>query len=155
MPAFGPQAIFVGCSQLIHRWERFADKEIDVCANFTRLPLDTIALCSFNSRFNSFYQKNMDRFVDVMINALVESGRRTHRLSVQNTLMIGTARRFNGDVAYLHQLCDEIVKERREHPISNGLVSHCRTRDHFRPSLRRDLLSAENPPVHAKSPRRS
>ena len=123
MPAFGPQAIrgmFPAMldisSQLILRWERFAGEEIDVCDNFTRLALDTIALCSFNYRFNSFYQKNMHRFVDAMVNVLVESGRRTHRLSVQNTLMIGTARRFNDDVAYLHQLCDEIVKERREHP---------------------------------------
>ena len=58
----------------------------------------------------------MHRFVDAMVNVLLESGRRTQRLSLQNALMIGTARRFNDDIAYLHQLCDEIVKERREHP---------------------------------------
>ena len=126
-----------------------------MCDNFTRLALDTIAMCSFNSRFNSFYQKNRHRFVDVMVNVLVKSGRLTHRLSVQNTLLIGTARRFNDDVASLHQLCDETVKERREQPISKGLVSHCRTRDHLRPSLLRNLLPARKPPVPAKSPRRS
>ena len=103
-------------SQLILRWERFAGEEIDVCDNLTRLTLDTIALCSFNYRFNSFYQTSRHRFVDAMINVLIESGRRAQRLSLQNALMIGTARRFNEDVGYLHQLCDEIVKERREHP---------------------------------------
>ena len=123
MPAFGPQSIrdmFPAmmdiASQLILRWERFAGEEIDVCDNFTRLTLDTIALCSFNYRFNSFYQKTMHRFVDAMINVLLESGRRAQRFPVQNTLMVSTTRRFNNDIAYLHSLCDEIVKERREHP---------------------------------------
>ena len=123
MPALGPQAIrgmFPAmldiASQLILRWERFAGEEIDVCDNLTQLTLDTIALCSFNYRFNSFYQQKMHRFVDAMVNVLVESGRRTQRLSLQNALMIGTARQFNDDIAYIHQLCDEIVKERREHP---------------------------------------
>jgi cytochrome P450/NADPH-cytochrome P450 reductase len=84
MPAFGPQAIrnmFPAmmdiCSQLILRWERFTGEDIDVCDNFTRLTLDTIALCNFNYRFNSFYQTTMHRFVDAMVNVLVESGKRT------------------------------------------------------------------------------
>ncbi|CAF0757068.1 unnamed protein product [Adineta steineri] len=123
MPAFGPQAIrdmFPAmmdiCSQLILRWERFPGEEIDVCDNLTRLTLDTIALCSFNYRFNSFYQKTMHRFVDAMINVLVESGRRAQRFSLQNTLMMTTTRWYNNEIAYLHNVCDEIVRERRQHP---------------------------------------
>ncbi|UJR17947.1 hypothetical protein I4U23_004846 [Adineta vaga] len=123
MPAFGPQAIrdmFPAmmdiCSQLILRWERFAGEEIDVCDNLTRLTLDTIALCSFNYRFNSFYQKSMHRFVDAMVNVLIESNKRTQRLPIQNSLMMKTKRRYHNDIACLHQLCDEIVQERREHP---------------------------------------
>ena len=123
MPAFGPQAIrgmFPAmldiASQLILRWERFAGEEIDVCDNFTRLTLDTIALCSFNYRFNSFYEKTMHRFVDAMVNVLIESGRRIGRFSLQNKLMLGTARKYNDDITFIHNLCDEIVKERREHP---------------------------------------
>ncbi|UJR24902.1 hypothetical protein I4U23_006268 [Adineta vaga] len=121
MPTFGPQAIrdmFPSmmdiCSQLILRWERFAGQEIDVTDNLTRLTLDTIALCSFNYRFNSFYQEKMHRFVDAMVNILEESSRRTQRLQLQNTLMIKTTRRYFDDIAYLHQLCDEIVQQRRE-----------------------------------------
>ena len=123
MPAFGPQAIremFPAmmdiASQLILRWERFPGEEIDVCDSFTRLTLDTIALCSFNYRFNSFYQNKMHRFIDAMINVLIESGRRAQRFSLQNTLMLTTTRWYNNEIAYLHQLCDDIIKARRTNP---------------------------------------
>ncbi|CAF3144371.1 unnamed protein product [Rotaria socialis] len=123
IPAFGPQAIrnmfpemMDILSQLILRWERFVGEEIDICDNFTRLTLDTIALCSFNYRFNSFYREKMHSFVDSMVNVLIESGKRVQRLALQQMLMIGTNRRFNDDIAVLHGLCDEIVKQRREHP---------------------------------------
>ena len=36
---------------------------IDVADNMTRLTLDTIALCAFDYRFNSFYQNEMHPFV--------------------------------------------------------------------------------------------
>jgi cytochrome P450/NADPH-cytochrome P450 reductase len=107
MPAFGPQtirdmfpAMMDISSQLILRWERFSGEEIDVCDNLTRLTLDTIALCSFNYRFNSFYEKTMHRFVDAMVNVLVESGRRVRRFSLQNKFMLTTARRYNDDILY-------------------------------------------------------
>ena len=123
LPAFGPNAIrnmfpemMDIASQLILRWERFAGEEIDVCDNFTRLTLDTIALCSFDYRFNSFYQTKMHHFVDAMVNVLVESGNRAQRIPLQNTLMLGTARQYYDHIAYIHKLCDEIVQQRREHP---------------------------------------
>ena len=119
MPAFGPQAIrdmfpdmMDIASQLILRWKRFNGENIDVCDNLTRLTLDTIALCSFNYRFNSFYHSKMHRFVEAMINVLIESGRRAQRFSLQNTLMVTTTRWYNNEILYLHNLCDEIVKER-------------------------------------------
>ena len=123
MPAFGPQAVrgmFPAMmdivSQLILRWERFSGDEIDICDNFTRLTLDTIALCSFNHRFNSFYQTKMHRFVDAMISVLMESGRRIRCLPIQNAFMFGTNRRYYQDIDFLHSVCDDIVRERREHP---------------------------------------
>jgi len=51
-----------------------------------------------------------------MINILEESTRRFQRFSLQNTLMIRISRRYFDDIAYLHNLCDEIVQQRREHP---------------------------------------
>ena len=181
MPALAPQAIgrmFPAMmdisSQLILRWERFVGDEIDVCDNLTRLTLDTIAVCSFNS----FYQKSMHRFVDAMISVLTESGRRAQRLSLQNALMIGTTRRFNEDVSYLHQLCDEIVKERREHhnkanDLLNSTIrrlaidylmrtfvikcslSHCWTRDHLWSPLVYDIISSEESTLSKESSSRS
>lgn len=123
IPAFGPHAIrsmfpkmLDIASQLILRWTRFAGEEIDVCDNFTRLTLDTIALCSFDYRFNSFYQNQMHEFVNAIVDVLIESGRRSQRLSLQNTLMIRTARKHQENIDYIHKLCDEIVRQRREHP---------------------------------------
>jgi len=123
MPAFGPQAIrdmFPSmidiASQLILRWQRFQGEIIDACDSFTRLTLDTIALCSFNYRFNSFYEKQMHHFVDAMVDVLLESGRRARRLTLQNALMMATTRKYNQNIQFIHDLCDEIVKERRQNP---------------------------------------
>src|SRR6266700_5827925 len=92
MPAFGPAAIrdmFESmldiAEQMMERWERFgADAVINVPDNMTRLTLDTIALCAFDYRLNSFYQNEIHPFVNAMVEALVESGARGRRLPIQN-----------------------------------------------------------------------
>ena len=44
-------------TQLMQKWERLNPGEpVDVTADMTRLTLDTIALCGFGYRFNSFYR---------------------------------------------------------------------------------------------------
>ena len=71
MPAFGPlgvRSMFDRMVDIAHqmfvKWERFgASAVIDVADNMTRLTLDTIALCAFDYRFNSFYQNEMHPFV--------------------------------------------------------------------------------------------
>lgn len=122
-PAFGPTAIrsmfpqmIDIASQLIVRWSRFAEEEIDVCDNFTRLTLDTIALCGFDYRFNSFYRTEMHPFINAMTNVLVESGKRSQRLPLQNTLMVRSTKQFQDNIDFIHNLCDEIVQHRRKHP---------------------------------------
>ncbi len=43
--------------QMFTKWERFGPESvIDVVDNMTRLTLDTIGICAFGYRFNSFYQ---------------------------------------------------------------------------------------------------
>lgn len=107
VPAFGPlniRSMFddmkdIG-SQLVMKWARHGtDFRIPVTDDFTRLTLDTLALCSMNYRFNSFYQEQvrffkhpqpsiasnlpqMHPFVDAMVNFLSESGNRTRRPSI-------------------------------------------------------------------------
>lgn len=124
VPAFGPLSIrnmfdpmLDIADQLLLRWERFGENAvIDVVDNMTRLTLDTIALCAFDYRFNSFYQNEMHPFVDAMVDALAESGARTRRLSVQNQLMLLTKRQYEGDIRYMHRVADELIAQRKKDP---------------------------------------
>lgn len=76
-------------TQLIQKWARLnpAD-EIDVPEDMTRLTLDTIGLCGFNYRFNSFYRETTHPFVTSMVRALDEAMSQTQRLGIQDKLMI-------------------------------------------------------------------
>ena len=57
--------------QLCLKWERLnPDEPIDVTADMTRLTLDTIALCGFSYRFNSFYRDDQHPFIEAMMGAL-------------------------------------------------------------------------------------
>src|SRR5712691_709503 len=84
MPVFGPaslRAMFDPmvdiAEQLLLKWERQRpEQRIDLVDSTTRLTLDTIALCAFDYRFNSFYEKDMHPFVGAMVRALAESGAR-------------------------------------------------------------------------------
>jgi cytochrome P450/NADPH-cytochrome P450 reductase len=69
MPAFGPANIkgmfddmFDIATQLVFKWERFgSEHRIDPTDDFTRLALDTIALCSMHYRINSFYSVSQSK----------------------------------------------------------------------------------------------
>ncbi|MFM9662752.1 cytochrome P450, partial [Streptomyces scabiei] len=85
--------------QMMVRWERFGESAtIDVADNMTRLTLDTIALCAFDYRFNSFYQDQMHPFVAAMVGALEESGRRSRLPPGAGKLMLLRNRRFEADI---------------------------------------------------------
>ncbi|MGZ3601254.1 MAG: cytochrome P450, partial [Ktedonobacterales bacterium] len=78
LPAFSRQAIKAYmpqmldlADQLMLKWERLnPDDEIDVPADMTRLTLDTIGLCGFDYRFNSFYRTDQHPFVAAMVDSL-------------------------------------------------------------------------------------
>ncbi|HEY9472205.1 MAG TPA: cytochrome P450, partial [Propionibacteriaceae bacterium] len=71
-------------TQLMQKWERLNPGEpVDVTADMTRLTLDTIALCGFGYRFNSFYRDTMHPFVEAMYGVLGESQRRARALPIQ------------------------------------------------------------------------
>ena len=122
MPVFGPASLrnmfpqMVDIAdQLLLKWERQGPgQRIDVVDNMTRLTLDTIALCAFDYRFNSFYEKDMHPFIGAMVRALAESGARTRRLPLQNRLMLITRRQYDEDIRIMHQIADELVAERRK-----------------------------------------
>ena len=100
--------------QLMLKWERLnPDEPIDVAADMTRLTLDTIALCGFGYRFNSFYRDTQHPFVEAMIGTLDESLKRQRMLPAQIKLRRGAQRRLMANAKFMDDTIDAIVKERR------------------------------------------
>jgi cytochrome P450/NADPH-cytochrome P450 reductase len=121
MPSFSQQAMkgyhdrMVDIAfQLIHKWERLnPDESIDVPDDMTRLTLDTIGLCGFNYRFNSYYRETPNPFIVSMVRALDEAMHYANRLPVQNMLMIKTKRQYERDIQSMFSLVDKIIAERK------------------------------------------
>ena len=101
--------------QLAAKWSRLnADDEIDVARDMTSLTLDTIGLCGFDYRFNSFYRESSHPFVGAMVDALSCAMEQVRRLPLEDWIRIGRDRRFAGDIEYMNGMVDRIVRERRE-----------------------------------------
>jgi cytochrome P450/NADPH-cytochrome P450 reductase len=100
--------------QLMEKWERVnPDEDVDVPADMTRLTLDTIALCGFGYRFNSFYRDTQHPFVTAMLRTLAESQQRARELPIQTRLRIRAQRRVEEDQVFMNDLVDKIIAERR------------------------------------------
>jgi cytochrome P450/NADPH-cytochrome P450 reductase len=100
--------------QLIEKWERLnPDEDIDVPADMTRLTLDTIALCGFGYRFNSFYRDTPHPFVDAMIRTLDASQARLRQLPIQTKLNIRAQRQLAEDQDFINDLVDDVIRKRR------------------------------------------
>ncbi|WP_420491356.1 cytochrome P450 [Neobacillus drentensis] len=100
--------------QLVQKWSRLnSDESINVPEDMTRLTLDTIGLCGFNYRFNSFYREKPHRFIKSMGRALDEAMNQSNRLGIQDKLMIKKKRQFNLDIDYMFSLVDRIIDERK------------------------------------------
>ncbi|KAG9088707.1 hypothetical protein FS749_001950 [Ceratobasidium sp. UAMH 11750] len=125
MPAFGPLSIkgmfedmFDVISQLVLKWERFGPlHEIDPTDDFTRLAFETIALCTFNYRLNTFYTMQEPPFVKAMGDFLKESFLRTRRFSVIQSLSYNVNAKYAADMDIMNTLADQIVDDRKKHPI--------------------------------------
>jgi cytochrome P450 / NADPH-cytochrome P450 reductase len=100
--------------QLMGKWDRLnPGEEIDVPADMTRLTLDTIALCGFGYRFNSFYRETPHPFVQAMIRVLDETQTRQRQLPIQTRLKISAQRQFEEDEAFMASLVDDLIRKRR------------------------------------------
>ncbi|CAL1708234.1 unnamed protein product [Somion occarium] len=132
MPAFSTLAVrgmyddmYDIVSQLVLKWERFGSNyKIDAAADFTRLTFDAIAFCAMSYRVNSFYSPDLPPFIQAMADFLTESGRRAQRPGVVNTLMRGSASKYQQDIQTLMSLVDEIISERRANPIEKKDLLH-------------------------------
>ncbi|KJR84297.1 cytochrome P450 [Sporothrix schenckii 1099-18] len=134
-PAFGPlsiQNMFDDmhdiATQLALKWARRGPSEpIHVTDDFTRLALDTLALCAMDYRFNSFYSEEMHPFISAMGNFLVESGNRSRRPPLPAMFYKAADQQYAADIATMRAVSDGVVNARRaQNP----------------PSERKDLLAA-------------
>lgn len=112
--------------QLIQKWARLnPDETVDIPADMTRLTLDTIGLCGFNYRFNSFYREDNHPFIDSMVRALDEGMNQLHRLGIQDMFMIKKKRQFQEDIQFMFSLVDELIQDRKTHGGEEGdLLAH-------------------------------
>ena len=124
MPAFGPLSIRSMfddmhdlATQLAMKLARAGPEYVmDAADDFTRLTLDTIALCSMDFRFNSFYKDEMHPFVAAMAAFLSESSARGNRPGVVAPLYRAKNKKYFEDIDVLRSTANEVIQQRRTHP---------------------------------------
>ena len=113
MQSYHPSMVDIA-EQLVKKWERLnADDEIDVVHDMTALTLDTIGLCGFDYRFNSFYRGDYHPFVASLVRSL-ETIMMIRGLPLENLWMQKRRRDLSSDVEFMNKMVDEIVAERRK-----------------------------------------
>ncbi|WP_328305003.1 bifunctional cytochrome P450/NADPH--P450 reductase [Actinomycetospora sp. NBC_00405] len=112
--------------QLCLKWERAnPDEDIDVAADMTRLTLDTIALCGFGYRFNSFYRDTQHPFVEAMMGALHETQHRQQVPPALLPLRRGAQRKLMADAKYMDDTVQRILDARKASgDPGNDLLGH-------------------------------
>jgi cytochrome P450/NADPH-cytochrome P450 reductase len=113
MQSYHPSMVDIA-DQLVKKWDRLnGDEEIDVVHDMTALTLDTIGLCGFDYRFNSFYRRDYHPFVASLVRSL-ETIMMIRGLPMENLWMQKRRRDLAADVAFMNKMVDEIVAERRK-----------------------------------------
>ena len=112
MQAYHPMMLDIA-EQLITKWERLNfDDEVDVTRDMTALTLDTIGLCGFGYRFNSFYREGFHPFVDAMVRTL-ETVQDRRGLPLEELMMKKQLAQQRKDIKYMHTMVEDIIRERR------------------------------------------
>ena len=103
-------------TQLVAKWARQGSDRINVTDDYTRLTLDSIALCAMDKRFNSFYSDKLHPFVDAMVDFLLESGRRPRRTRLESLLYPSYDRQYQQDIALMRKVAEQVIAHRRANP---------------------------------------
>ena len=181
MQSYHPSMVDIA-EQLVQKWERLnADEEIDVVHDMTALTLDTIGLCGFDYRFNSFYRRDYHPFVESLVRSL-ETIMMTRGLPFEQLWMQKRRKTIGEDVDFMNKMVDEIIAERaqgrrrrrrqeghagrdddrrrpldrraarrRQHPLPDQHVPDRRPRDHQRPAVLHALCAAQAPDILKKA----
>ena len=113
MQSYHPSMVDIA-EQLVKKWERLnGDEEIDVVHDMTALTLDTIGLCGFDYRFNSFYRRDYHPFVESLVRSL-ETIMMTRGIPLESLWLKKRRQTLAEDVAFMNKMVDEIVAERRQ-----------------------------------------
>lgn len=113
MKAYVPSMLDIA-EQLMESLEKAGDNEVDVPDEMTRLTLDTIGLCGFSVRFNSFHSKEMHPFVQAMMENLNGQQAIAARPQAISKLMIGEKRRMRAAQDLMKKTVQDIIDERRQ-----------------------------------------
>lgn len=106
-------------TQLALKWARLGKNQpFTPIEDFTRLTMDTLALCSMDYLFNSFYSTETHQFLKVMARVLQKSRYRARRPdnAVSNLYYRNENKQYFEDIAYVRKVSDDIVTHRASHP---------------------------------------
>jgi cytochrome P450/NADPH-cytochrome P450 reductase len=105
-------------SQLVMKWARHGPEHtVQVTDDFTRLTLDTLALCAMDYRFNSYYHEEMHPFVQAMADFLVTSGQRSRRPAIAQSLFYrAESQKYWEDIELLRKTSQGVIKARQSNP---------------------------------------
>lgn len=104
-------------SQLVLKWARQGPQhKILASEDFSRLTLDTIALCAMDFRFNSFYQEDMHPFVKAMNYALGAANNAGQLAGLFSRMLPSYKEGLKYSRDLMKTTSREIVEYRRNHP---------------------------------------
>lgn len=105
-------------SQLCMKFARHGSQSpINASDDFTRLALDTLALCAMDFRFNSFYHDELHPFVQAMGDFLSEAASRNRRPKFAPDFLFRSAnQKYWDDIAIMRTTADEVVAHRKKNP---------------------------------------
>jgi cytochrome P450/NADPH-cytochrome P450 reductase len=113
MQGYHPMMLDIA-EQLVLKWERLnSDEEIDVVRDMTSLTVDTIGLCGFNYRFNSFYHDAEHPFVKAMAGALGTTMDELGDVPMEKLVRKSRRRLLQDDISTMNETVDRIIKDRR------------------------------------------
>lgn len=94
------------------------DTSIDIAFDYTRLTLDTIAICLMDYRFNSFYLGGKHHpFVKHMVDILAEADIQSMLPDWTGVFRLRAMLKFKKDIKLMHALCRGMVEFRRQSPV--------------------------------------
>lgn len=122
LPAFGPlslkkmQPMMVDTlTQMLMHWEHNS-APFDIVDQSTRLTLDTIGLCAFRFRFNSFHSERVHPFVENLMKVLVQIDERSKFPDGLLKLRYFANKKYYGAIQEMFDIVDELVAERKRDP---------------------------------------